>query len=472
MKARVRFAPSPTGFLHLGGARTALFNFLFARKEKGSFILRIEDTDISREVKGAEEEIVSSLHWLGLNWDEGPDVGGEYGPYRQSQRKEFYQQKLAELKKKGVVYPCFCSPGKAPDTSVVKTEACSCSELGAAEVAKLSRVAPFAWRFRVPKGKIKWKDLLKGEIEMETSYFCDFVVVRSDGKPTFHFAVVVDDALMNITHVIRGEDHLTNTLYHLLLYQALELSPPLFAHLPLLIEKEGGKLSKREESLTISQLKKEGFLPEAILNYLVLTGWSPGIERMEVLSLAEMIDLFSLERVGKAPGVFDRNRLNWLNREHLRRADAGRARELIAFLGNSKWQKISEHPRFNSFFEMVKENLLTLRDLESYAQIFLFEDLNFSQEQIDLVKSGSAKKLLREMEVLIKVEGEFQKETAGVLVEKVRKRAKSLGQPPSLALKLLRVVLTAREEGPPLADVLSFYGKEKTLSLIRKASEG
>lgn len=472
MKVRVRFAPSPTGFLHLGGARTALFNFLFAKSQKGDFILRIEDTDVTRQVEGATEEIISSLHWLGLSWDEGPDVGGKYGPYRQSQRLEIYWQKLEELKEKGAVYPCFCSSEKIADHTTGKSQPCDCSKLSQSEIVRLSKTSSCAWRFKVPSGRVKWKDLIKGVIEVEASYFGDFVVMKSNGQPSFHFAVVVDDALMKITQVIRGEDHLTNTIFHLLLYRALELPPPEFAHLPLLINKDGSKLSKREESLSVGQLRKEGFLPEAILNYLALTGWSTGIERKEVLNLDELVKFFSLERVGKASSIFDYSRLKWLNHEHLSRIGAERARELLFFFEEPQWQNIIEHPRFDCFFELVKENLSTLRELEDYAQLFLFEEVVFSQEQKDLIKSEQAQKILQEFKNLVISEEEFSKETTLLIVDKARKLAADVGQPGWWVLKLLRLVLTAREEGPPLVDILLYYGKEKTLDILMKTLEG
>ncbi len=472
MKVRVRFAPSPTGFLHLGGARTALFNFLFAKSQRGDFILRIEDTDIARQIEGAVEEIIFSLRWLGLNWDEGPDIGGKYGPYRQSQRLEIYQQKLEELKKKGVVYPCFCLSEKIPEQTLGKTQPCDCSKLTKSEIARLSKDSSCAWRFKVPSGRVKWKDLVKGVIEVDSSYFGDFVVMKSNGQPSFHFAVVVDDALMKITHVIRGEDHLTNTIFHLLLYQALDLTLPEFAHLSLLVDKDGSKLSKREKSFSVGQLREEGFLPEAILNYLALTGWSTGIEGKEVLSINELVELFSLERVGKASSIFDYSRLKWLNHQHLSRIKTERARELLFFFKEPEWQKIIEHPRFDCFFELVKENLSTLKELESYAQTFLFEETVFSQEQKDLIKSERAQKILQGIESLIKVEERFSKEAVEELVGKFKRLATELGQPVQLVLKLLRLVLTAREEGPPLADILLYYGKEKTLDILKKVLKG
>lgn len=469
MKVRVRFAPSPTGFLHLGGARTALFNFLFAKSQKGNFILRIEDTDVTREVAGAVEEIISSLRWLGLNWDEGPDIGGENGPYRQSQRLEIYQQKLEELKKKKFVYPCFCSSRKTSDSA--QTTSCDCLKLSQNEVEQLSKTLPCAWRFKVPSGRIKWKDLIKGYIEVEASEFGDFVVMKSNGHPSFHFAVVVDDALMKITHVIRGEDHLTNTIFHLLLYQAFELSPPEFAHLPLLVDKDGSKLSKREESLSIGQLRKDGFLPEAILNYLALTGWSTGIEGKEVLTLDELIKFFSLDRVGKAPSIFDFSRLKWFNHEHLSRTPAERAQELLFSFDEPVWQKIVENPRFTDFFELVKENIFTLKDLEPYARVFLFGEIELTKEQWELIKLEPAQKILLELKNLIELEEEFKQETVNKIINRAKELAISFGQPVRLALKSLRLVLTAREEGPPLTEILLYYGKQRTLDILKKALE-
>jgi glutamyl-tRNA synthetase len=308
-KVRVRFAPSPTGHLHIGSARTALFNYLFARHAKGSFILRIEDTDRERSADMFEKSILDDLSWLGLDWDEGPQADGEYGPYYQSQRQTVYQEAAKRLLSEGKAYYCYCSPealeeqrrrasaaGKMP-----KYEG-TCFGLAAQDQERLRAEGKKPTvRFHVPPGTIELNDLLHGRVSFASDVIGDFIILRSDGTASFNFAVVVDDALMKITHVIRGEDHLPNTPRHVLLCQALGYSLPVYVHHPLVMGKDGGKLSKRHGATSISEYRKTGYLPEAIANYLALLGWSSESER-EIFELEELVGEFKLERLSKKIG--------------------------------------------------------------------------------------------------------------------------------------------------------------------------
>jgi glutamyl/glutaminyl-tRNA synthetase len=394
-EVRVRFAPSPTGALHVGNVRTALFNWLWARQQKGSFIIRIEDTDVARSRVEYEQQIYEDLRWLGLDWDEGPDVGGDVGPYRQSQRLEIYGRRAQELLQAGLAYHCFCTPEElnaerqssvvpGPPGSLVdpgpggKNEnqqlrtkdqgprtkdqgqmtsyvySGKCRALGAAEVeARQKQGQPSTIRFKVRTGLVRWEDWVRGPVEWQTRLLGDFVIIKSDGWPVYNFAVVVDDIAMNITDVIRGDGHLPNTPRQILIYEALGAEPPRFGHLSTILGPDGTKLSKRHGATSIAEFRQQGYLPEALFNFLALLGWqpekgsegrdqgsatatfslTPDPDRLttglhEILSREQLIDQFSMNRVGKAPAMFDVEKLNWLNRHYLKQTPVDRLVEL------------------------------------------------------------------------------------------------------------------------------------------------
>jgi glutamyl-tRNA synthetase/nondiscriminating glutamyl-tRNA synthetase len=340
---RLRFAPSPTGLLHVGNARTALFNWLLARGRGGTFVLRIEDTDAERSSRESERGILQDLRWLGLDWDEGPDVGGPLGPYRQSERLALYRSYASELVEQGHAYRCFCSAEQLDADRRAAVEAGRppqysgrCRDLAPAAVAeRLARGEAAVVRFRVPRDRtVSFQDLVRGIVQFETEVIGDPVLVRSDGHPAYNFAVVVDDALMQITHVVRGEDHISNTPRQVLLYEALKFEPPTFAHLALVLGPDHTPLSKRHGATSVSEFRSRGYLPDALVNYLALLGWSPG-GGDEVLPAAEMARRFALEDVGHSAAVFDVEKLAWVNRHYLRAADpaALAALALPHFLG-------------------------------------------------------------------------------------------------------------------------------------------
>ena len=336
---RVRFAPSPTGSLHVGNARTALFNWLLARGHDGTFILRIEDTDAERSTKQSEDSILEDLRWLGLEWDEGPDVGGGCGPYRQSERLHLYTSYANELLGGGHAYYCFCSPQKL-DEDRKKDLAASrppkyhgtCRNVSPDEARRrLEGGEKAVVRFRVPDHvDISFSDLVRGDVTFNTDVIGDPVIVRSDGRPQYNFAVVVDDALMEVTHVIRGEDHISNTPRQVLLYRALGFTPPRFAHLSLVLGPDHTPLSKRHGATSVSEFRERGYLPEALTNYLALIGWSPrsgggsGEADVELMPVHEMARRFELEDVGHSAGVFDPEKLAWMNRHYMKAAAASR----------------------------------------------------------------------------------------------------------------------------------------------------
>ena len=344
---RVRFAPSPTGQLHVGNARTALFNWLLARGHGGTFILRIEDTDAERSTKVSEDSILEDLHWLGLEWDEGPDVGGGCGPYRQSERLHLYTSYANELLGAGYAYYCFCSPQKLESDRKQDLAAGrppkyhgTCRSVGPDEARRRIESGERAVvRFRVPEHvDITFHDLVRGEVTFNTDNIGDFVLIRSDGRPQYNFAVVIDDALMEVTHVIRGEDHISNTPKQVLVYRALAFSPPRFAHLALVMGPDHTPLSKRHGATSVAEFRERGYLPEALTNYLALIGWSPRSDASnpgsseELLPMDELARRFALEDVGHSAGVFDPEKLAWMNRHYMKTLPSARvAAEALRF---------------------------------------------------------------------------------------------------------------------------------------------
>jgi glutamyl-tRNA synthetase/nondiscriminating glutamyl-tRNA synthetase len=329
---RVRFAPSPTGQLHVGNARTALFNWLLAHGHDGIFILRIEDTDAERSTRESEQSILEDLRWLGLDWDEGPDVEGPHGPYRQSERLHLYASYANELVANDHAYYCFCSPQKLDAdrremlaAGLPPRYAGTCRELARADArARTDAGERPVVRFRVPEGvDVTFNDLVRGDVTFSSEVIGDPVLVRSDGRPAYNFAVVVDDALMEITHVIRGEDHISNTPRQVLLYQALGFEPPQFAHLSLVMGPDHTPLSKRHGATSVAEFRERGYLPEALVNYLALLGWSPGGDE-ELLPIQELANRFAIEDVGHSAGVFDSEKLAWMNRHYMKAASPGR----------------------------------------------------------------------------------------------------------------------------------------------------
>ncbi|MEQ1573144.1 MAG: glutamate--tRNA ligase [Vicinamibacterales bacterium] len=343
---RVRFAPSPTGQLHVGNARTALFNWLLARGAGGTFILRIEDTDFARSTKEAAQSALEDMRWLGLNWNEGVDTGGEYGPYFQSERLHIYRAHAVELMSRGLAYRCFCSEEQLEMERYHTLRAGQppkyggrCRDIPKDEARRrIENGEPAVIRFRIPPDRdVVFTDVVRGEVRFNTEVIGDPVLLRSDGVPAYNFAVVVDDALMAITHVIRGEDHVSNTPRQLLLYEAFGWTPPLFAHVSMVLGPDHSKLSKRHGATSVSEFRERGYLPEALANYLALLGWSPG-EGEELLPLEELARRFRLEDVGRSAGVFDVEKLAWVNRHYLKAADPARLAGLcLPFLQREGW---------------------------------------------------------------------------------------------------------------------------------------
>ncbi len=416
---RVRFAPSPTGTLHIGNARTALFNFLFARKNQGVFILRIEDTDIKRSEREYEENLIEDLKWLGIIWDEGPDVGGLFGPYRQSERKEIYESYLDRLRSKGLIYPCYCSEDELKREreeqlarGLPPRYSGKCRSLTEKERASLEKEGRIpSWRFRIEGGEIAFKDIIKGEMHFNTSLMGDFIVLRSTGHPSYNFAVVVDDIEMQVTHVIRGEDHLSNTPRQILLYNAFDAKPPLFAHHSLLFGPDGTKLSKRHGATSVKEFREKGILPEALCNYLALIGGSfePG---KEVYNLSELIKVFDLKKAGKSSAMFDEKKLEWINSRHIRMTSPDKllemARPFILRAGidlNTRslaWQI--------KMIESIRDNISYLQDVPKFIDFLFAEKVSYDKKASELLLRSESKEVLnRILPLLDKLPDSYEK---------------------------------------------------------------
>lgn len=468
---RVRFAPSPTGPLHVGGARTALFNWLYARKHGGAFVLRIEDTDLERSDPRWERSILEDLEWLGLDWDEGPDRGGPFGPYRQSERLPLYQEQAGQLLGKGWAYRCFCTeeelalrrwedrekgrPPRYDGRCVTRSED---------EALRLLRAGkPYALRFRVRPGRVVVPDLVKGEVVFEAEEFGDFIILKSDGWPAYNFAAVVDDSLMQVSHVIRGEDHLPNTPRQLLLYEALGMKPPEFAHLPLILGPDRSRLSKRHGAEAIALLREAGYLPEAVFNYLSFLGWSPE-EGEEVLSREALIERFDLARVSKGAAIFDKKKLDWLNGQHIRRADLKRLVELtVPSLRQAGLLRGSYEPEYLArVIEAVRDGLSTLSELPGAVEIFFRFDpqaalssvfsLPFPVSNLRTILEALREELLQR-EVL----------TSQDYPEVVKALERQTGLKGQALLRPVRAALTGKASGPELKVLLPLLGREECL---------
>jgi glutamyl-tRNA synthetase, bacterial family len=490
-EVRVRIAPSPTGPLHLGTARTALFNFLFARHAGGTFILRLEDTDQARSTEAFERDIIDGLHWLGMTWDEGPAVGdepecGTYGPYRQMQRLPRYREAADRLLAEDKAYYCYCSPDEL-DAERKRQEAARqspryngrCAHLTAGQRAAFEAEGrkPVV-RFRIPPDRmIVFDDMVRGRVEIDTSALGgDLVIVRSDGTPLYHFTVAVDDAAMAITHVIRGEDHLSNTPKHILLFEALGSTVPQFGHLPLILNADRTKMSKRKSVTAVADYRVEGFIPEAFVNYLALLGWSTGTEE-EVLSLSELIERFDLASVNKAGSIFDRERLEWLNGQWIRRLSSDdlidrlrpfTERELAA--GRFDW--LPSDGELRALLPVVQERLPTLAAVGDLIGFLFVKDLEpdpalMIPKRWDAAKAATA---LRAARHTIAEVGRVSWE-ADEIEPPLRRLVEEGGWKVGDLFMAIRVAITGRTVSPPLFDTMVALGYERTLARIDRAIE-
>lgn len=472
-EVRVRFAPSPTGYLHVGGARTALFNWLYAKNRGGKMILRIEDTDAARSTRESEEAVLEDLRWLGLNWDEGPDVGGPHGPYRQSERKEIYRSYVDRLVEAGLAYPCFCTDEeidamkreaeekKLPPIYRGKWATVSPEEV-AAEMAKGT---PCCYRFRVPKGEtVTIQDVIRGDVSWSTDTLGDFVILRSNGLPVYNFCVAVDDALMRITHVLRAEEHLPNTLRQVLIYRALGFPAPSFGHVSLILAPDKSKLSKRHGATSVGEFRQEGYLAPAMVNFLSLLGWNDGTEQ-EIFAVDELQEKFSLDRITKSAAVFDKTKLGWMNGQHLR---ALPEEELLRMIGG-QWVASGLLKKAESQF--VRAAVATARtslELIPDADAELLGLLSYPLEET--LTSEAAKAVVTDgfatfaATVVASYDaGELATAIAGGhngYKQWIDGLGKALGRKGKRLFMPARIALTGRMQGPDVGDVLAMLALE------------
>lgn len=480
MSVRVRFAPSPTGPLHIGGARSALFNWLYARHYGGEFIVRVEDTDLERSSRESENNILAALDWLGLDWDEGIRVGGPNGPYRQTERLDIYRQYAQRLLESGQAYYCYCTEEELAaerEALMAKGEdpryTGRCRNLSAAEREALAAQGRKpVLRFKVPPDQVvRVDDQVRGEVAFECNGMGDFIIVKSDGIPTYNFAVVIDDHLMDISHVVRAEEHLPNTPRQVLIYQAFGWETPKFAHVSLILGKDRAKMSKRHGATAIEQYQNRGYLPEALVNFLSLLGWSPGGEE-EILTADQIKEQFTLDRVNKSPAVFDIEKLNWLNGHYIRQSDLDRITRLaMPYLQQAGYLQ-PEIPAEQ--YDWVKQVVAVARNYISYlAEIPDYVDIFFNRAVVPENEDAAA--VLQQEQVPAVVAALKEKiETAEVLDEAgVKKMLKAVLKETGLGGKKvympLRVALTGKMHGPELYQIIPIFGREATVARLQAA---
>ena len=514
---RVRIAPSPTGFLHLGTARTALFNYLFAKKYQGRFIVRIEDTDLERSKPEFEKAILEGLKWLGIEWTEGPDLGGEYGPYRQSEREDFYEKYTKKLLTEKKAYFCFCSKkdleaqrqyllsiGKPPRYSG------KCVNLSEKEVERnLKEGKNYVIRFKVHPQNVEFEDLIRGKIKFDTSLMGDFVIAKDLKSPLYNYACVMDDYEMKISHVIRGEDHISNTPKQILIYKAFQISPPLFAHLPLILGPDRTKLSKRHGAVSISQYKKEGYLAESLVNFMAFLGWNPGTER-EIYSLSSLVKEFSIERVQKGGAIFNIKRLNYLNSFYIRRKSLEKLTELcLPYLieanlieelkdnpghlkktkklfaeeegGQFKIKEAGEQISLaviEKIISLYQERLQKLSEIVELVDFFFKDKLEYDRGLLRW-REASDKEISLAIDKLknilpkIKEEDWKEKNLENLLLKEAEDFSLKINKVGDRGYLLwpLRVALTGKKASAGPFEIAEILGKEKTIKRIKEARE-
>jgi glutamyl-tRNA synthetase len=478
LKPRVRFAPSPTGYLHVGGARTALFNWLYARKHGGAFILRIEDTDVERSSWEMVGGILEGLKWLGLDWDEGPDVGGPHVPYFQSERLERYRLMAERLVTDGDAYYCYCTPDRLQrerEKAEARGEAWKydrrCLSLGPDEIAEHEeRDDPRAVRFRVPHGRTTFDDAVHGPIEFDHDNIEDFVILRSDLHPTYHLSVVVDDVDMGITHVIRGDDHISNTPKHVLLFGALEAPTPRFAHVPLILGADKKRLSKRHGATSVTEYKRLGYLPEAMVNFLALLGWSPGDDR-ELLSRDELVEAFALEAISGGNAVFNTEKLDWMNGQYIARLSPD---ELLThvepFLREAGlWDEATAaSPEWRAWLmrvlELLRPRARRLTDFVDQARPFLADTVQYESEAVE--KHLGVTGLHGHVGALVNALRSISPFDEPHVEATVRGTASERGIKAGLLIHATRVAVTGRAASPGLFEVIVLLGRDRTVARL------
>lgn len=472
-QVRVRFAPSPTGYLHVGGARTALFNWLYARKTGGKFILRIEDTDVERSTQEAVDGLLRDMKWLGLTWDEGPGVEGPHGPYYQAQRLEIYHRYARQLIDNGAAYPCFCSEEEL-ETKRQKAEEehrsvhydGTCRKLSKEESdRRIAAGEPHVIRVRVPGKDYILDDLVRGKVEWKAETLGDFIILRSSGMPVYNFCVVVDDADMEITHVVRAEEHLTNTHRQLILYEALGIKPPIFAHASLILGEDKTKLSKRHGATSVGQYADDGFLPEAMINFLALLGWNEGNDR-EIYSVEELKECFTLERISKSPGVFDHAKLTWMNGQHLR---ALPVEKLLPMVEPLLKKEMPDEPRLQNpeilqkLIELIQIKMNVLNDAVDVARSFLQASAPENEEAAAMIATEKSQKLFAALAEEFAA-CEWVRDGYNAAIKAAGKTAEAKGKELFMPI---RVKITGTCHGPDLVGILDVLGRDEVVARLK-----
>ena len=480
-KIRLRFAPSPTGMLHIGGARTALFNWLFARHYKGTFVLRIEDTDQARSTQEAVNVILEGMKWLGLDWDEGPGKEGKYGPYYQMQRLSLYHKYAEKLIKEKKAYYCYCTREELAASREKQSKSNSkimkydrhCLNLSEEERKKYEEEGrkPVI-RLKIPNKKIQFNDMLRGQVSFDGELLTDYVIVKSDGIPTYNYAVVIDDASMNITHVMRGDDHISNTPKQIIIFESLGFNIPKFAHIPMIMGEDHAKLSKRHGAASVMEYQKMGYMPEALVNYIAHLGWSPGNDR-EIFSPNEIIKEFSLENISKHAAVFSMDKLNWFNNEYMKKMPVNQlARLLLPRLKEANY--IIEEEPSSEKIEWIKEiiNLMHGR-FRNFSQFIEFTDY-FFKDKIDIEPKAFQSVLNKEgvteiLTTLKKKLSTVNQWNESNLENAVRSVASSLQIKGGKIIHPTRVSLTGKKIGPSLFELMVLLGKKKNIQRLEDA---
>ena len=477
---RVRFAPSPSGFLHVGGARTALFNFLYARHHGGVFVLRIEDTDQERSTEDSVTAIYEGLKWLGLNWDEGPGAGGAKGPYHQSERLPLYAEAVARLLGEGKAYRCFCSP---EDLQRRREEALKrgdqpkydrlCHRIPAAESeARAAKGERHAIRFFMPDGETRWDDGVRGDVTFQNTALDDLVIARSDGHPTYNFAVVIDDHAMEITDVLRGDDHISNTPRQIQIFRALGLAHPRFAHFPMILGPDGTRLSKRHGATSVTAFRDEGILPEAMVNFLALLGWAYDGER-EMFSMEELIQFFTLDRVSRNPAIFNYEKLEWMNGEYFRALPLERRVDLIVehlrATGELPAGALQDRSFLTRAVEAAGDRVKRPQQFLGYSA-YLFVDRVAPDPVLwaELQAKPGTPERLRRLAAALETVSPFEHDP---LEKATRGVAAELGVKAGDVIMPARIALTGKKVTPGIFDVMLLLGAERTVKRLRDAAD-
>ncbi len=477
-EVRVRYAPSPTGHLHIGNARTALFNYLFARNQNGKFIIRIEDTDQKRNIEGGEESQLRYLKWLGIEWDESIDVGGEYGPYRQSERTEIYQKYTEELLEKGLAYHCYCTSEELEKereeqqaNSQMPRYSGKCRNLTAEQRAELEAEGREpSIRFRVPSNtEIKWNDIVKDEVSFESEGIGDFVIVKKDGTPTYNYAVAIDDYLMKMTHVLRGDDHISNTPKQILVYEALGWTPPVFGHMTLIVNENRRKLSKRDESIIqfIEQYKELGYLPEALFNFITMLGWSP-VGEEEIFSKEQFIEIFDPARLSKSPALFDTSKLRWMNNQYMKQLDLDEVVALsvphLVKAGKVEETRDAETEQWvRDLVALYQEQMSFGAEIVELTEMFFKKEIDYSEEAKAVLAEEQVPEVLKAFAEEISSLEEF---SADEIKAATKAAQKATGQKGKKLFMPIRVATTGETHGPELPKAISLLGKETVLARL------